>query len=155
MAKKKDVTKMKVSIDKMAERFNDINVEMNKLKKEQTDLRLILLGQVLQKYPDESRAAKLEVGDFIVHRIVATKFKWDNDKLKKIIGDDLYTSVIDIKETVNEDRLSEKCKVGEIKKIDVLKACDVNYERRLSVKLKKEDSEETSSQRPLVEVLDV
>jgi len=128
----------------------------SKKKSEETVLRSSILRErmieeVTKKYPDEKRSARIEVNGYYIIRSAVPKIKWDNNKFKKLVGEELYGQVIDIEETINENKVEKLKNEGKIKMGDVEKSSEVDFITQLRVNLRSEDKPEESELRPLVE----
>ena len=132
--------------------------EWLKLKKKNEELELRssvlrerMIEEVTKEYPDEKRSARIEVNGYSIIRSAVAKIKWDIEKFKKLIGEELYNQVKIVKETIDENKVEKLKDEGKIKMADINKTSEVSFTKQLRVNLRSEDKPEESNQRPLVE----
>lgn len=132
--------------------------EWLKLKKKNEELEMRssvlrerMIEEVTKEYPDEKRSARIEVNGYSIIRSAVAKIKWDIEKFKKLIGEELYNQVKIVKETIDENKVEKLKDEGKIKMADINKASEVSFTKQLRVNLRSEDKPDESNSRPLVE----
>ena len=133
-------------LTQLIKEWNKLKAQEEIIKEERTTLRSFILKEVEKAYPDKTRSARIQVGEYNVIRSVALKFKWDLSKLKKAIGEKIYKDIIKVKESVDEKRLEEKIKTGQLDQKTTLKACTTEYQERLLVNVKNESEEDSDKE---------
>jgi len=137
----------------LVKEWNELREEEKRTKEKKNSLRGVLLKEITKTFPDKTRSARLEVGDYNVIRSAVPKFTWDFATLQKVLGNDLYEEVTKVKTTVDEKKMGEKIDEGIIDRKKLYKACDVKYEERLLVNANNKELKEDNT-RSFVEVMD-
>jgi translation initiation factor IF-2 len=130
------VNKKENGVNKKVLRFLEVQKEIEELENEQLELKTQLFTEMRKKYPDEKYSAAMIFGNHNVKRIVVKTVEWDYDKLKKLIGETAYNTIVKIKESIDkscEPKIKELIEQGILKKDDIFKVSKPKYSLRLMI----------------------